>query len=233
MTTHLPLTRLAALLLPFASFACSGAGAPVDAQASAGEDALSSRDACTAPALAAAETEYGNDPVRTHVKTLVKSVKYRVTVGIGNAEDGPVDYYVTFPSGCRSTPNVTEVPSLPHPLRDAVHAAYGAIFTKNGNAMDPKYGIDSDGLPEAPWKQYQTWMKNGPDTCTSVDAYEVTVSGQQTFAVTCAVAHDSIKLSVVITDASGADIDMAALYSDRGVGVDGVSWQNETFLQQD
>ena len=68
-------------------------------------------------AISAAENEYGNSPDGTSVKVLTKGTKYRVTVGLHNEEDGPHDYYVVFPSGCSSSPKVSEVPSLPHPLR--------------------------------------------------------------------------------------------------------------------
>src|SRR5262245_12511027 len=87
-----------------------------------------SSDPCAAKALSAAEAAYGNDPVRTSVKAVVAGAKYRVRVGIGNAEDGPVDYDVAFAHGCSSRPSVAEVGFVPHPLRGAVHAVYGKLL---------------------------------------------------------------------------------------------------------
>ena len=76
---------------------------------SADEQALTG-DRCHAPALNAAETEYGNDPVRTRTKVLVKGKKYIITVGIGNVEDGPHDYLIVFSGDCtKTTPFVKEV----------------------------------------------------------------------------------------------------------------------------
>jgi hypothetical protein len=69
-------------------------------------------DACTKPALDAAEREYGNAPETTKVAALTEGKRYRVTVGIGNEEDGPHDYFVDFPAGCSSTPKVSEVQLL-------------------------------------------------------------------------------------------------------------------------
>jgi hypothetical protein len=50
---------------------------------------------CASAALWAAEDVYGNDPMRTRVKQLNENT-FRVTVGIGNVEDGAHTYQVTF-----------------------------------------------------------------------------------------------------------------------------------------
>ena len=190
-------------------------------------------DACRAPALNAAEAEYGNDPEGTSVKTLTKGKKYRVTVGIDNAEDGPHDYYVTFASSCSSKPRVSEVPMVAPPLQSAAHTAYDKIFSENGNEMSSTYAISASSLPSAAHKQYSTWTSNGKTVCSSVDAFEVTVSGQHTFAVQCTVPADSIKFDLAVYDSSGADIDEASVYHSSDVGSDGVTWQNESSYQQD
>lgn len=54
---------------------------------------------CKSAALWAAESEYGNDPVKTRTVTVVDGEEYEVTVGIGNAEDGAHTYRVTFKDG--------------------------------------------------------------------------------------------------------------------------------------
>jgi hypothetical protein len=213
---------------------CSQSSSP-DTPSGCDSPEAGSTDPCIAPALKAAEADYGNDPMHEKVKTLIPSKKYRVTVGIGNEEDGPHDYYATFPNGCSSKPKLTDVPDLAPPLQDATHKAYTAIFTPNGNTIPDSYGIDASSLPKAAKKQFDTWTSNGPDTCKTVKAYSVKVGSETTYAVVCAVAHDSIKLSVAIWDSKGADIDDCAIYGPPGtqVGVNGVTWQNITFLQKD
>jgi hypothetical protein len=196
------------------------------------EEALSS-DPCVAAARNAAEKEYGNEPDGTSVKALTKGKKYRVTVGINNPEDGPHDFYVVFPSGCSSTPLVSDVPELPHPLRDAMQRVYSGILHAHGNAMPSGFEISPSSLPAGARRQYKTWTDNGPNVCTKVDAYSIKVSGQETFGVSCDVAHDSIKTDIAVYDASGGDIDEVSIYSDLKVGDNGLTWQNETFEPQD
>lgn len=89
---------------------CGGSSSTTE-EPSATDDAELASDRCRAPALNAAETEYGNDPVRTRTKVVTKGKKYLVTVGIGNPEDGAHDYFVVFAGDCtKSAPTVTEVP---------------------------------------------------------------------------------------------------------------------------
>src|SRR5438132_117584 len=90
----------------------------------------------------------------------------------------------------------------------------------------------SDACVTPARKQAATWSNPKSSTCTAVDAYEITVKGEPTYALTCAVAHDSIRVHIAIYDGAGADIEQAAVYHSNDVGTNGVSWQNETFLQQ-
>jgi hypothetical protein len=235
MTTF---ARTALASLAFASFfAAVGCASTADDGASTGlasgaAEALSS-DPCVAAALDAAEKEYGNDPEGTKVKTLTKGKKYRVTVGIRNPEDGPEDFYVVFPSGCSSKPQVSDVPELPHPLRNAMQKVYSGILHDHDDAIPSGFAIASSDLPSAARRQFKTWTDNGPSVCSKVGAWSIKVDGQATFAVSCDVAHDSIRTHVAVYDADGGDIDQVAIYFDHSVGQDGLSWQNETFLQQD
>jgi hypothetical protein len=66
---------------------------------------------CKSAALWAAESEYGNDPVRTYTKTIKDGEEYQITVGIGNAEDGAHTYRVSFKNGVCSpkTADVVEI----------------------------------------------------------------------------------------------------------------------------
>jgi hypothetical protein len=207
---------------------CAGA-----ADDSSTADSDVSSDPCRAKALNAAEVEYGNDPSGTSVKVLTKGKKYRVTVGINNAEDGPHDYYVTFATSCSSKAVASEVPSLAHPLRDASHVVYEKILSSDKNEMPSSYSTSVSSLPSAARKQLNTWNDPKHAVCTSVASYEVAVSGQKTYAITCVVPADSIKFDLAIYDATGSDIDEAAIYHTNDVGDNGVSWQNETFLEQD
>jgi Cu/Zn superoxide dismutase len=59
--------------------------------------APSAHATCKEAARWAAEKEYGNDPVRTQVRTIEEGKEYLVTVGIGNPEDGAHSYRVYFP----------------------------------------------------------------------------------------------------------------------------------------
>jgi hypothetical protein len=195
-------------------------------------EALSS-DPCVAAARNAAEEEYGDAPDGTKVKTLVKGTKYRVTVGINNPESGPQDFYVVFPNGCSSKPKVSDVPELPHPLRDAMQRVYTGILHDHANVLPSGFTIASSALPASARRQFNTWTANGPTVCSKVTAFRVKVTGQDTFAVGCDVAHDSIRTHLAIYDADGGDIDQVAIYPDLSVGDNGLSWQNETFLQQD
>ena len=221
-----------ALVVAAAFFALVGCTAPSGDVAVAADSELST-DACRAKALTAAETAYGNSPDGTHTTVLSKGKKYRVTVGINNPEDGPHDYYVTFATGCGSAPKVTEVPSLPHPLRDATHTAYTKIFSANGNDLPSSLSVAASALPASARKQLATWNNHGHSVCSAASGYKVSVSGKETYAVACTVPQDSIKIHVAIYDAAGGDIDQAAIYHTNSVGQNGVSWQNETFLQQD
>src|SRR5438105_2572896 len=232
--TYVPM-RLPVLLLALAATALAplvGCGGSTDSSPD-NSDADFKSDPCHAKAISAAENEYGNSPDGTSVKVLTKGTKYRVTVGLHNEEDGPHDYYVVFPSGCSSSPKVSEVPSLPHPLRDAVHAAYGKILSDNKNEMPASYGVAASALPNAARKQLDTWTANGHSTCSAVNGFKVTAGGQATFGVQCVVPQDSIKFDIAIYDSTGKDIDQAAIYHTNDVGDHGVSWQNETFLQED
>jgi hypothetical protein len=225
-------TALAITVTALALVACGGSSSSNGDPA--GDSADITNDPCAKPALAAAEKEYGNAPDRTAIKALIKSKHYRVTVGIGNPEDGAHDYYVDFPSGCSSTPKVAEVPSNPHPLRDAAHAEYDKILWANGDKMDASHDVAESALPDAAKKQFETWTKNGKSTCSAVKSYKVAVSGKDTFAVSCDVVGDSIQFSIAIWDSAGADIDQASTYGlSSSVGDKGVSWQNETFEQKD
>jgi hypothetical protein len=208
---------------------CSGS----DSDATSTDESDVRTDACRAPALDAAEAEYGNDPEGTSVKTLTKGEKYRVTVGIGNDEDGAHDYYVTFASSCSSKPKVSEVPMVAPPLQSAAHAAYDKIFSEHGDEMSSSDAISAASLPSAAHKQYETWTSNGKTVCSSVVAFEVAVSGESTYAVQCTVPADSIKFDLAVYDSSGADIDEASVYHSSDVGTDGVTWQNESSYQQD
>jgi hypothetical protein len=183
-------------------------------------------DPCAAKALAAAEKAYGNDPLKTKVKTVSAGKKYVVTVGIGNAEDGAHDYNVTFGHGCASEPSVSEVKQVANKGQGDVHAAYAKLFSANHNGLPASAKVSASALPKPAATQYQTWSKQG--TCSATTAYKLPVGGHPTFAVACAVKNDSIKLSVAIYDARGGSIDQASIYGDSSVGTNGVSWQNET-----
>jgi hypothetical protein len=102
-----------ALALPFGTFGCAADTSAESAdQTPADEEALTS-DRCHKPALDAAESEYGNDPMRTRTKVLIKGKKYIITVGIGNPEDGAHDYLIVFSGDCtKTTPFVKEVTSF-------------------------------------------------------------------------------------------------------------------------
>jgi hypothetical protein len=228
MGSAMKIIPLALTAVAFSALVGCGGADSVDPSSTA--DDLSS-DKCAKPALAAAEAEYGNDPTGTHVKVLTKSKLYKVTVGEKNEEDGPVDYYVTFPSGCSSTPSVKEVPFNAPPLQGATHTAYTKIFNANHNTIASSYETTASSLPSAAHTQYNTYKKQG--NCSAVTAYEVTVSGEKTYAVDCEVIGDSIIRDIVIWDSSGGDIDQCSIYGTKDVGVNGVSWQNETFEQQD
>jgi hypothetical protein len=222
------------LLAPIASVGCASASDSEDSTPAANDSALSSSsDTCVAAARGAAEEEYGDAPDGTKVQTLIKGQKYRVTVGINNPESGPADFYVVFPNGCSSKPTVSDVPELPHPLRDAMQRVYNGILRDHGNELPSGFEIAPSSLPSSAHRQYKTWTAGGPSLCSKVDAYQIKVSGQPTFAVTCDPAHDSIKTHVAIYDAEGGDIDQLAIYFSNDVGQDGRSWQNETFLQKD
>jgi hypothetical protein len=214
-------------------FACGGSSGGADT-AQPGDEQDITKDACSKAALSAAETEYGNSPDGTKVQVLTKGKKYRVTVGIGNPEDGAHDYYVEFSGDCSSKPKVSEVPSLAHPLRDASHAAYDKLLWGNGDTMPASAATPATSLPAGAHKQYKTWLSYGTGTCSDVGSFKVTVSGQDTFGVTCTQVGDSIKYRVAVYDSKGGDIDFASIYGlSSGVGDKGVSWQNETFEQQD
>jgi hypothetical protein len=193
--------------------------------------AFAATDPCRSKALNAAENAYANNPDRTVVKVLTPGKKYRVTVGIGNAEDGAHDYYVVFPQGCSSTPQVNEVPFVANPLRDGVHQVYGRILSNNNNSLPNSYKIASNALPAKAQTQFKRW--GNPASCTAVTAYKVAVSNKPTYTVACAVAHDSIKLSLAIYAADGTSIESASIYGDRSVGQNGVSWQNQTTEKKD
>jgi hypothetical protein len=74
--------------------------------------AFAAVDPCRAKALTAAEEAYfgisGNPPHGTRIAVLSFEREYEVTVGIGDPEDGAVNYIVTFPNGCASQPFVRE-----------------------------------------------------------------------------------------------------------------------------
>jgi hypothetical protein len=229
--------KSAALVVVFATLlttavGCAGTSEVEDA-APAAAAALSSSDPCVAPARNAAEEAYGDAPDGTSVKALIKGQKYRVTVGINNPESGPADFYVVFPNGCSSKPTVSDVPELPHPLRDAMQRVYNGILRDHDNALPRGFEISVSSLPSSAHRQYKTYSAEFPAICSRVDAYQIEVSGQKTFAVTCDPTHDSIRTHVAIYDANGGDIDQLAIYFSSDVGQDGRSWQNETFLQQD
>jgi hypothetical protein len=116
-------------------------------------------------------------------------------------------------------------------LRDAAHGVYDAILHGADDEMPSDYATPESGLPAAAQKQFRTWKADGTHFCSSVQSYEVEVSGQATFAVTCDTrTRDSIHFHMAIWDAVGADIDQVAVYGlDSGVVDQGVSWQNETF----
>jgi hypothetical protein len=224
-------------ILPAALLTTVACSAPTDPSTSdpatpSAEQALS-QDPCVAAARAAAEEEYGNSPDGTSVKALVKGKRYRVTVGINNPEDGPADYYVDFPSGCSSKPKVSDVPSLPHPLRDATQRVYSGILRDHDKALPSGFEVSQSSLPAAARTQLRTWKSNGPSVCSAVGAYSIKVSGEDTFAVSCDVPADSIRTHIAIYDANGGSIDELAIYHSSEVGQDGLSWQNETFLQED
>jgi hypothetical protein len=104
----IPVAFAAALLALAAG--CSGAS-PASTDDTSSSEADLKGDSCSKAALNAAEDEYGNDPMRTHVKVVEKGKRYEVTVGIGNPEDGAHEYVVTFKDGCSSTPSVYELPN--------------------------------------------------------------------------------------------------------------------------
>jgi hypothetical protein len=195
------------------------------------------KDACAQKALTAAEKEYDNDPMRTKTIVLTKSVKYVVTVGIGNPEDGAHDYYVTFPSGCSSTPKVTEVPSVPHPLRDAMHGVYEKLLAANGYDLPKSVAIAPGSLPAAAKKQFDDWTRAGKSSCLAVASYKVAVSGQDTFAVSCSIDNTGMlkqyDLSFAVWDSTGSDIDQATtFFPSSTVAKAGVRWQDETFEEK-
>ncbi len=51
---------------------------------------------CSAIALSLAENAYGNYFDGTRIKVIAENKQYNVTIGIGNQEDGPHTYRVTF-----------------------------------------------------------------------------------------------------------------------------------------
>ena len=208
------------------------AGAANDDTQSTSDD-LSS-DKCVTPARNAAEAEYGNDPVRTKVTAVTKGKKYRVTVGIGNEEDGPEDFYVTFPSGCSSKPSVSDVPSIPNPLRDAAHTVYDKLLA---GKMATRFPLPTRRRCPASLRRPRTRNTEKYKTegaRTAAHSYEVSVSGEKaTYAVVCDVKDDSIIHDIAIYDSSGNDVDEASVYGTKDVGDNGVTWQNETFEEQD
>lgn len=228
-----------AVILPIAALvlaACSGSSNDGSDVGNSPDNDITKTDACAKAALSAAESEYGNDPMRTKIKVLTAGKKYAVTVGIGNPEDGAHDYYVEFAGACTSKPKVTEVPSYPHPLRDAMHGAYDKILGGNGNVFPKSDATSESSLPEAAKKQFSTW-KSGRSTCTSVDAYKISVSGKDTYAVACTRDNSgsvkSYDFSFAVWDDQGGDIDQASVWEkDMSVGEKGISWQNETFEEK-
>ncbi len=229
-----------ALVLAAAAFAlagCSSASPDAGDVGSSPDNDITKTDACAKSALSAAEDEYGNDPMRTKIKVLTPAKKYAVTVGIGNPEDGAHDYYVEFSGSCSSKPTVTEVPSYPHPLRDAMHTTYDALLGKNKNTFPSANAVKAGDLPKDAKKQYLTWSTDGKSVCTSVDAYKIEVSGKDTFAVACTADNSgsvkSYDFSFAVWDADGGDIDQASVWeNDKSVGTNGISWQNETFEEK-
>jgi hypothetical protein len=223
--------KLALLTCSASLLALTACGGSTSADVGNSPDDELKNDACAKPALAAAEDAYGNDPMRTKVKALVKGVKYFVTVGIDNPEDGAHDYYVTFASGCSSKPKVTDVPWFPHPMRDATHAAYDPIIHGANDEMPSSYAVPATDLPTAAKTQYDTWKRGGTSLCGSVGSYKVEVGGKPTYAATCDTRNlDSIWFHIAIWDSQGNDIDQAAVYGlNSGIVDRGISWQNETF----
>jgi hypothetical protein len=224
------ISRFSAVFAVVAVASISGCAGAANDDTQTTTDDLSS-DKCVTPARNAAEAEYGNDPDGTKVVALTKGKKYRVTVGIKNAEDGAHDYYVTFPSGCSSKPSVMDVPFIANPLRDAAHATYGKLLADNGDALPSSAAITVSHLPSAAHSQYETYKTSS--ACTAVHAYEIEVSGENTFAVVCDVKDDSIIHDIVIWDSSDDEVDQASVYGSKDVGDNGVSWQNDTFEVQD
>lgn len=76
--------------------------------------AASAHATCTSAAVWAAENAYGNDPIRTRTTTVEVGREYKVTVGIGNDEDGPHTYRVIFKDGV-CDPKTAEVTDLTQP----------------------------------------------------------------------------------------------------------------------
>jgi hypothetical protein len=224
------------IIFAFAGVAASFvAGCGAGSSAPAGSEDNFTSDACTSKAISAAEDHYGNDPVRTKVRVLAKGQKYRVTVGIGNDEDGPQDYYVTFAHGCSSKPHVTEVPWLTPSLQSAVHQVYQPVLklgaSRNLATLGPEVGTSAlTGDAKRTLILYSNPQKAD---CSEAHAYGITVQGTNTFAVTCTVTDDSIKMDIYVFDASGNEIDDASLFDEGDVGTDGVAWRNYVYLKQD
>ena len=76
--------------------------------------AFNAHATCSAAALWVAETEYGNDPMRTSTKTIEAGRIYEVSVGKGNPEDGEHTYRVIFTDGT-CNPKTAQVCDLTQP----------------------------------------------------------------------------------------------------------------------
>jgi hypothetical protein len=80
---------------------------------------LQAHATCRSAALWAAENEYGNDPHETRVSE-VNDHTFKVTVGIGNDEDGAHTYRVSFQDGS-CDPRSASVCDLTEPVSDGAN----------------------------------------------------------------------------------------------------------------
>ena len=67
---------------------------------------LQAHATCASAALSVAESAYGNFINRTSLKPVIANKQYLVTVGIGNPEDGPHTFRVTFRDNTCNPKNV-------------------------------------------------------------------------------------------------------------------------------
>jgi hypothetical protein len=197
-------------------------------------------DPCRAKALSAAQAEYGLDPFRCTISTVSAGEKYKVYVGIGNAESGEHLYYVTFANGCGSEAVAEEAPEVAiSPLQDDTHAVYGKLISYNTD-ISPNLEISPSELPAKAQKAYAASEQNLKGLISSWSAtdktavnlklsvFKVEVDGQDTFSIFTPNLQDSIREGFYVLDSKGNEIDSGSVYHSSDVGVNGLTWQDES-----